>query len=157
TAAGLAAEAREKLKPMVVKLLDDAERSGGYIEPFKPVIRSLARSFGKAAGEEDEDDVFASPKDEAEKAAFLRAVCDSTASLFSLAEMVINESLVKSEYFAPFYEKLIRDSEGIPPQESDADFVDRLRLRDSWSLDEIEESLDHERPAKSSPFGQDPN
>jgi tetratricopeptide (TPR) repeat protein len=157
TAGGLAAEARERLKPMVVKLIDDAERSGGYIEPFKPVVRSLARSFGKAAGEDDEDDVVASPKDEADKAAFMREFCDSTPIRLSLAEMVISESLVKREYFAPFYEKLIRVSEGIPMQASDADFVDRLRLRESWSLDEVEESLDHERPAKSSPFGQDSN
>jgi tetratricopeptide (TPR) repeat protein/Flp pilus assembly protein TadD len=145
---GLAAGARERLKPLLLKRFNDAERSGEDLESFKPLIRALARSFGPF-GKESEDGAVASPKDEVEKAAFLRELCDSAPGGFSLAEMAINEALVKREHFAPFYEKLIRDSAGVPRDESDADFVDRLQRRTSWSLDEVEESLDHERATES--------
>ncbi|HEY6401724.1 MAG TPA: hypothetical protein VI479_09970, partial [Blastocatellia bacterium] len=131
---GLAAEARARLNPPLLKRFNDAERSGEDLESFKPLIRALSRTFGK----ESDDGVVASPKDEAEKAAFLRELCDSAPGGFSLAEMAINEALVKREHFAPFYEKLIRDSAGVSRDESDADFVDRLQRRTSWSLDEIE-------------------
>jgi tetratricopeptide (TPR) repeat protein len=150
---GLASVARERLKPLILKSFKEAERLGEEAESLKPLVRTLARSFGKEGSEEGpkggEDGVEASPKGEAEKAAYLRALCDSAPSDLSLAEMAVNEPLVKREHFAPFYEKLIRDAEGIPRYESDADFVDRLRSRTSWSLDEVEESLDHERAAQS--------
>ncbi|HZF38482.1 MAG TPA: tetratricopeptide repeat protein [Blastocatellia bacterium] len=149
---GLAADARARLKPLVLKRFNDAGLSGEEVESLKPLIRALARSFGKESvkegPKESEDGVVASSKDEAEKAAFLRGLCDSAPSRFSLAEIVVNEPLVKREHFALFYEKLIRDAKGIPQYESDADFVDRLRRRASWSLDEVEESLDHERAAQ---------
>ncbi len=141
---GLAAEARAKLKPMIVKRF--ADPSEAEIESLKPLIRALAASFGK----ENEDGVVeASAKDEAEKAAFLRELCDAVPSRLSLPEMVVSEPLVKGEYFAPFYETLIRDAQVTPSYESDSDFVDRLRTRSSWSLDEIEQSLDHERAAQT--------
>src|SRR5262249_14267979 len=141
---GLAAEARAKLKPLVVKRFNDAGRSDEEMESLKSLIRALARSFGKEG-----DGVVASPKDETEKAAFLRKLCDSAPSALSLAEMAINEPLVKREHFAPFYEKIIRDAKGISRYSSDADFVDRLRRRASWSLDEVEESLDLEGTSQS--------
>ena len=143
-ASGLAAEARRRLKPLLLKRFNDAERSGEDPESFKPLIRALARSFGK----EDEDGAAASPKEEAEKASFLRELCDSAPSGLSIARMAIDEALVKPELFAPFYEKMILDSAGASRHDSDADFVDRLRRRISWSLDEVEESLDHERSAE---------
>src|SRR5262245_36564035 len=146
---GLAAEARERLKPLVVKRFNDARRSDEELEQLKSLIRSIARSFGKETPKEDEDGVVFSTKDEAEKAAFLRELCDSAPGALSLAEMAIDETLVKREHFAPFYEKLIRDAEGISRYSADADFVDRLRMRFSWSLDEVEESFDHERAAQS--------
>src|SRR5262249_29182523 len=134
-----------KLKPLIVKRFNDAGRSDEGMESLKPLIRALARSFGK----EGEDGVEASPKDEAEKAAFLRELCNSAPSRLGLPEMAINEPLVKREHFASFYEKLIRGAEGVSRYSSDEDFVDRLRRRASWSLDEVEESLDHERAAQS--------
>ncbi|MBO0724463.1 MAG: hypothetical protein J2P52_02595 [Blastocatellia bacterium] len=147
---GLAAEARARLKPFLLKRFNDANRFDEAVESLKPLVRVLARSFGK----ETEDGVVASPKDEAEKAAFLRELCDSAPSDLSLEEMIINEQLVKREHFGPFYENLIRDSEGVSRYESDADFVDRLRRRTSWSLDEVEESLDHERTGQTGQTGQ---
>jgi tetratricopeptide (TPR) repeat protein len=140
----LAAEARARLKPLILSRLKDAERSNEDLESFKPLIRALARSFGK----EGPDGVEAAPKDEAEKAEFLVELCESAPNRFSLAEMIVHESLVDQERFTPFYEKLIQSSEGVSRNESDADFVDRLRRRASWSLDEVEESLDHERGAR---------
>jgi len=142
---GLAPEARARLKPLVVKRFKDAERADEGVESLVSLIRALARSFGKVSV----DGVVASPKDEAEKAAFLRELCDSAPDDLGLPEMAINEPLVKREHFAPFYEKVIRDAEGVSSYSSDADFVDRLRRRASWSLDEVEESLDHERAAQS--------
>jgi cellulose synthase operon protein C len=156
---GLAAEARERLKPLVVKLFNEARRSDEAVESLKSLIRAMARSFGKENPKEAEDGVVASTKDEAEEAAFLRELCDSAPGALSLAEMAIDEALVKREHFAPFYEKIIRDAEGISSYSSDADFVDRLRRRASWSLDEVEESLDHERSAQSATHvsAQDPH
>src|SRR5262249_51234756 len=157
----------ERLKPLVVKRFNDARRSDEEVEPLKSLIRAMARSFGKEGGKEGgkdtpkdaEDGVAASAKDEAEKTAFLRELCDSAPGALSLAEMVINEALVKREHFAPFYEKIIRDAEGVSRYSSDADFVDRLRRRASWSLDEVEESLDHERAEQSATrvSAQDPH
>jgi predicted Zn-dependent protease len=146
---GLAVEARERLKPLIIKRFNDSRRSDDDMELPRTLIRALARSFGK----ESDDGVVTSPKDEAEKAAFLRQLCDSAPGDISLAEMTISEQLVKREYFAPFYEMLIRGAEDISRYESDADFVDRLRRRASWSLDEVEESLDHDRAAQSETGG----
>ncbi|MGE0128597.1 MAG: tetratricopeptide repeat protein [Blastocatellales bacterium] len=148
---GLAAEARAKLKPMVVKRLSDSD---GEIESLKPLIRALAQSFSKEGGKEgdkeNEDGVVeASAKDEAEKAALLRELCDAAPDDLALPEMVVGEPLIQRGHFAPFYEMLARRSEAAPRYESDSDLVDRLRTRSSWRLDEIEESLDHERAAQS--------
>jgi tetratricopeptide (TPR) repeat protein len=156
---GLAAEARERLKPLLVKRFNDASRSDEEVEALKSLIRAMARSFGKETTKEAEDGVVATKKDEAEKATFLRELCDSAPGDLSLAEMAIDEALVKREHFAPFYEKIIRDAEGVSRYSSDSDFVDRLRRRASWSLDEIEESLDHERAAQSATHvsAQDPH
>ncbi|MGH9753569.1 MAG: tetratricopeptide repeat protein, partial [Blastocatellia bacterium] len=140
---GLAAEARARLKPLVVKRFNDAGHSDEEMESLKSLIRALAGLFGK----ESDDGAVTSPKEEAEKAAFLRELCNSAPDALSLAEMAINEPLVKREHFAPFFEMLIRGAEGISRYDSDADFVDRPRRRASWSLDEIEESLDHEKSA----------
>lgn len=141
---GLAAEARAKLKPMVAKHL--ADLSDEEMELLKPLIRALARSFGK---ENEDGGVETSAGDEAEKAAFLRELCDAAPGDLSLPEMAISEPLVKREHFAPFYKMLALRSEAAPGYESDSDFVDRLRTRSSWSLGEIEESLDHERAAQT--------
>jgi tetratricopeptide (TPR) repeat protein len=140
---GLAAETRAKLRPFVVKRLASASRAGEETEALKPLIRALARSFDKEEG------VAASPKDEAEKAAFLRQLCEAVSGDVALPEMAVREPLVKREHFAPFYEMLIQRTEGMQRYESDSDFVDRLQTRGAWSLDEIEESLDHE--AKGQP------
>ncbi|HEV2669006.1 MAG TPA: hypothetical protein VG324_29085, partial [Blastocatellia bacterium] len=132
-----------------------AERADEGVESLESLIRALARSFGKVSA----DGVVTSPKDEAEKAAFLRELCDSAPDDLGLPEMAINEPLVKREHFAPFYEKLIHDAEGISRYNSDADFVDRLRRHGSWSQNEIEESLDHERasPSATQVHAQDSN
>ncbi|HKC88325.1 MAG TPA: hypothetical protein VKG02_20230, partial [Blastocatellia bacterium] len=92
---GLAADARAKLKPLLVKRFNSEGRSGEELESLKSLIRALARSFGK----ENEGGVVTTPKDEAEKAAFLRELCDSAPRALSLPEMAINEPLVKREYF----------------------------------------------------------
>jgi tetratricopeptide (TPR) repeat protein len=146
---GLAAEARTKLQPYVVKRLVSINRNSSRydnrsdeeMESLKPFIRTLTKSFGK---ESDDGEVVTSPKDEAEKAAFLRGLCESVTGDVMLAEMAVREPLVKREYLAPFYEMLVRRTQGISSYESDSDFVDRLQTRRAWSVDEIEESLDHE-------------
>ncbi|HKQ74995.1 MAG TPA: hypothetical protein VJ810_14970 [Blastocatellia bacterium] len=142
---GLAADARGKLKPLILKRFNGAGGSDGEMGSLKSLIRALSRSYGK----ETEDGVVISPEEETEKVALLRQLCDAAPGDLSLPEMVINESLVKTEHFTPFYEALIRGAEGRPRYESDADFVDRLRTRRSWGLDEVEESLDHERSLRS--------
>jgi tetratricopeptide (TPR) repeat protein len=144
---GLAAEARAKLRPFAVKRLTAInrdhydDRADAEVESLKQLIRAIAKSFEKDGGKDD----AASPKDEAEKAAFLRGLCESVGRDVLLAELAIRESLVKREHFAPFYEMLARRTEGVSRYDSDSDFVDLLQRRSAWSVDEIEEALDHER------------
>jgi tetratricopeptide (TPR) repeat protein/Flp pilus assembly protein TadD len=162
---GLAVEARAKLKPMIVERLNNTNHSDEAVESLKPLIRALAQSFReegrrqnkRVSDASDAEPEPPSPKDEAEKAAFMRELCESAPGVLALPEMTISEALVKREHFAPFYEMLIQGSEGAPRYESDADFVDRLRRRSSWSLEEIEESLDHERAAQTTTRSGDRN
>ncbi len=146
---GMAVDARAKLKQLILKRLG---RDGGADEEMgslMSLIRALTRSFGK----ETENGVITSLKDETEKAAFLRELCDSAPGSLYLPEMIISDPLVKSEYLGPFYEMLIRGSEDAPRFISDLDFIERLRKRVSWTLEEVEESLDHERSRSETPGG----
>jgi hypothetical protein len=127
---------------MIVKRLTDTAEL--EVESLKPLIRALALSIGKR---NEDGAIVPSSKDEAERAAFLRELCDAAPTHLWLPEMAVGEPLVDRGHFAPFYEMLVRGAEGMPRYESDADFVDRLRRRTTWSLDEIEESLGHEESA----------
>jgi tetratricopeptide (TPR) repeat protein len=159
---GLADEARARLKPLIVKRHDAATDPDKELEALKPLVRALAKSFGKAAGKPDGNgsetaEAALSKKDEAEKAVFLRELCESMPGALALPSMVIEESLVDREHLAPFYETLINGSEGIPRHRSDSDFVDLTRRRSSWSLEEIEESLDRRRAGQTgAPADTDP-
>ncbi|MEP7343483.1 MAG: tetratricopeptide repeat protein [Acidobacteriota bacterium] len=131
---GLAVEARAKLRPFVVGNLNDSSRESWRsdkkdFEQLKPLLRTLADSFGKA--------------DESGKAVFLRQLCEAAPKDVGLAGMAIRESLVARNQRAPFYEMLARRTEGFSSYASDSSFVELAKAHPAWSVDEIEEALDH--------------
>jgi Flp pilus assembly protein TadD len=135
---GLAAEAREQLRPFVVKRLiesgsnlagNSSRADGQSFEAYKPFIHALADSFGKA--------------DETARAAFLRQLCEAAPKNVGLAEMVVRESLVSRNRLTPFYELLRARTAGFQNYQSDSNFVDAVKKHPNWSIDEIEEALDH--------------
>jgi hypothetical protein len=131
---GLAAEARAKLQPFVVGNLNDSSRESWRgdkkdFEQFKPLLRALADSFGKA--------------DESGKAVFLRQLCEAAPKDIGLAGMAIRESLVARNQLAPFYEMLVKRTEGFSSYASDSSFVELAKAHPAWSVEEVEEALDH--------------
>ncbi len=128
---GLAAEARARLKPFLVARLNSRDDS------IKPLLHAVAKSFGKA-----EDDAL-SPKDEAGKTAFLRELCEAAAKDASLPETIIRDRMVKRDAWGPFYEMLVKRTEGVSRYSNDYDFAQQLRERSGWSLEEVEEAIDH--------------
>lgn len=134
---GLAAEARATLRPMVVRRIEEEA-----FDDARPLIHALARSFGKPS--EDGESPL-TEKEEAARAAFLRELCDAVPRDASLPEMILRERLVKREAWAPFYEMLIRRTEGVSRYSSDYDFVEQLREHSAWSAEEVEEAIDHQR------------
>ncbi len=128
---GLQAEARAKLLPLVVgRLSNVSEKDPGTL---MQLIRSLAESFEPASR----------PASAAEKAAYLRQIVDAVPKNVGLAEMIVRESLVARNQLAPFYQVLVQHSGGFAGWESDSDFVDQAKTHPTWSLEEIEEVLDH--------------
>lgn len=102
---GLAEKAREKLPPIIVKFLqnNDAERS----EDFKNLIRAVAASF----------------KDEGEKSAYFLQILDKRPTDKSLAEMLINESLIGKNRRNEFYELLMERNDGFSGYAYDYNFT----------------------------------
>lgn len=134
---GLQAEARATLQPFIVwrlkEIRREAWRSDGQLEKdfetLKPLIRALGESFGKA--------------NDGGKVAWLRQLCEAAPGDTLLAEMAVRESLVSRAQFAPFYELLVKRTEGFSSYASDFDFEDRLRTHPTWSAEEVEEAQDH--------------
>ncbi len=156
---GLQEEARATLQPYVIWRLNnlplEALRSGGQVEKefesLKPLVRSLAESFDDVRGSGfSRNGSTANPlppkgvaTNFAEKAAFLRQLCEAVPKDVGLAEMVVRESLVARNQLAPFYELLVARTAGFSGYQSDSNFVDMAKKHANWSLDEIEEALDH--------------
>ena len=139
---GLAAEARAKLRPLVIERLneidreDNYENSGNGMEQLTPLIRSLVASFNDKL-QESENSAISS-----EKARFLQGLCDATPKNTALPELVIRNTLVTRNHLAPFYEILINRTEALARYELDADFVELLRDHPDWTLEELEAYLD---------------
>ncbi|MFN0088007.1 MAG: tetratricopeptide repeat protein, partial [Blastocatellia bacterium] len=138
---GLAAEARAALKPILVRRLNEDE-----FDTARPLILALARSFGKAGGEEEAP---LSESEEAARAAFLRDLCAAVPGNTPLPEMILREHLVKREARAPFYEMLISRTEGVSRYSHDYDFAEQLREHSAWTAEEVEEKIDHRRDEAS--------
>lgn len=134
---GLQSEARARLQPLVVKRLGSINRdsssygneAGKEFETLKPLIRALTGTFGRA--------------NEAGRTLFLRQLCEAVPRDTLLAEMIVSESLVAENQFAPFYEMLAKRSAGFSGWESNSDFVDWRSTHPTWSREEIEEAMDH--------------
>ncbi|MBS1786452.1 MAG: hypothetical protein JST85_01945 [Acidobacteria bacterium] len=131
---GLQAEARAKLQPLVIKRLAAINRNTEKeFEPLKPLVRSLAESFGLPKN---------GAANEAEKSGFFLQIAEAIPKDTNLAELIVRESLVAHDRLAPFYELLAQRSGGFSAWESDSDFVDQSKTHPTWSLEEIEEALD---------------
>jgi predicted Zn-dependent protease len=140
---GLAGEARAKLSPLIVKRLNAGEgESGKEFESLKPLIRSLAESFESQPPKGGTTNVIGTAS-AIHQATYLRQIAEAVSANVALPEMVIRERLVKNDQFAPFYELLVKRSAGFAGWESNSDFADHVKTHPLWSVEEIEEALDH--------------
>jgi tetratricopeptide (TPR) repeat protein len=152
---GLAAEAREKLFPVVVAQValfsdyesDDAnansagDRRQQQLGNLRALIRALADSFREGSDEASADE----PREaraEIARGKFFYALSEAVGDNNLLPKMSIKEPLVAKEHLRPFYELLIKRSPPLSSYERDYDYT--AQLDNTWSVDEAEESLDQE-------------
>jgi tetratricopeptide (TPR) repeat protein len=162
---GLAAEAREKLFPLVVAQVtslsdyeSDNENANSYINPvaaerqkqfesLRELIRALANSFEEGTGEMSADEPRA-PRTEIARAKFFYKLSEAVSDNNLLPKMSIKESLVSQGQLGPFYELLIKRSLPLSSYERDYDYT--AQLSNTWSAEEAEEALDQELAYKIS-------
>lgn len=138
---GLQAEARAKLQPLVIKRLSAINReTEKEFESLKPLVRSLAESFEMPKG---------ATVNEVAKADFLKQIIEAVSKDTGLAEMVVRESLVARNQLAPFYGLLVQRSGGFAAWESDSNFADQSKTHPTWTLEELEDALDHAGTTRS--------
>jgi tetratricopeptide (TPR) repeat protein len=124
---GLAAQARAKLPPIIIKFLQthNAENS----EDFQNLIRAVAASFDS----------------EAEKSAYFLEILSRRPTDTSLAAMLVNESLIGKNEQAKFYELLI--ARGGKLDSYDYDY--KSALEKSWTISDAESVYDLENEYKT--------
>ncbi|HEY0099537.1 MAG TPA: tetratricopeptide repeat protein [Pyrinomonadaceae bacterium] len=172
---GLAAEAREKLFPLVVAQVavfndheSDNEGANFYantygenrqkqLKSLRELIRALAVSFREGSDEVTSDEVSAGeprePQAEAARAKFFYRLSEAVSDNNLLPKMSIKESLISQGQLRPFYELLIKRSPALSSYERDYDYT--AQLDNTWSADEAEEALDQELGYKiSEPPGE---
>jgi cellulose synthase operon protein C len=145
---GLAAEARQKLLPIISAELQRItfyeasywDRDDKDFEALKPLLRALAASFAP------QPDAELSPQTEAAKANFFRQLCAAVPESLRLPEMLLDETVIHSSQRGPFFQMLIERSEGLSSYQRDTDFIELLRS--FWSAPEAEAVLDHKRDFK---------
>ncbi|HSK71855.1 MAG TPA: tetratricopeptide repeat protein [Pyrinomonadaceae bacterium] len=125
----LSGEAREKLKPVIVKFLEnfDAEDSGD----FQNLIRAVAASF----------------VDEAEKSAYFLHILERRPTDTSLAEMLTGENLVAKSEQGKFYELLIERGEGLSSYTYDYNF--KSVQQRAWTIADAESIYEQDNEFKA--------
>lgn len=148
---GLAAEARNRLAPFVVKRLKAT--GSGYdaakeFEGLKPLLAALSASFGRTvtdvstgAADDGEGVVPLPGADEEMKAAFFRRLCDAVPEDTELPRLVVEEGLVRRALLGDFYALLVERSSGPQSYEYDYQFTDFAR--NSFGSADPEPAFDH--------------
>ncbi|HEV2801670.1 MAG TPA: tetratricopeptide repeat protein [Pyrinomonadaceae bacterium] len=159
---GLAAEAREKLSPIVVEQVaqfsdyeidDDNANSFGtgerqkQLQSLRELIRALARSVRAGSDEASGDEPRDTQADGA-RAKFFYKLSEAVSNNNLLPKMLIKESLISDAHLRPFYELLIKRSPALSSYERDYDYT--AQLANTWSTAEAEEALDQELAYKIS-------
>jgi tetratricopeptide (TPR) repeat protein len=157
---GLAAEAREKLFPLVAKQVSDfgdyesdypnlsyGEEREKKLESFRAMIRALADSF-REGGDDSGEGKSLSPQAERARAQFFYKLSEAVDDSNLLPEMLIKESLIAQSELEPFYQMLIERSSPLNSYERDYDYT--AQFNSAWSADEAEEALDQESNYKIS-------
>jgi tetratricopeptide (TPR) repeat protein len=158
---GLAAEARQRLFPVLAKqvsLFGDYDSDSGdsnyggeerqkRLESLQGMIRSLADSFRENRDKSSADKPL-SPQAETARASFFYKLSEATPDSNLLPIMLIKESLIAESHRGPFYESLIKRSSPLSSYERDYDYT--AQLNNTWSADEAEEALDRENGYKVS-------
>jgi tetratricopeptide (TPR) repeat protein len=163
---GLAAEAREKLTPVVVEQVAffsdyesdnenenyDGEERQKQLRSLRELIRALARSFGEGGDEASAVEPL-DPQAEIARAKFFYKLSQAVGDNSLLPKMLIKESLISNDSFGQFYELLIKRSPSLSSYERDYDYT--AQLDNTWSAAEAEEALDQELGYKiSEPTGE---
>ena len=146
---GLAAEAREKLLPVVTKKLKDAGYSYSSNKKFaeaRTLVVALASSFAPTTAEAAEGEAPRQPLPKAveeARAALLRKLCDAAEDEKEIARMIVEERLVGRQQLGDFYSLLVEHSEGISSYSHDYEFV--TFTQNALGVRDVEEAFDHAR------------
>lgn len=152
---GLAAEAREKLFPVVVAQVaffndyesdnENANSAGEkrqkQLARLRELIRALADSFREGSAEVNADEPR-EPQTEIARAKFFYKLSEAVGDNNLLPKMLIKESLIAEGQLKPFYELLIKRNPPLSSYERDYDYT--AQLSNTWSAGEAEETLDQE-------------
>jgi tetratricopeptide (TPR) repeat protein/lipopolysaccharide biosynthesis regulator YciM len=125
---GLSSKARETIKPLLIERLKSADS----FDSLRLLVHALSKSYSDAQA--------------GEVAAFLHGLCEAAPKNIELPQAVIREGLIDRSGRAPFYEMLIaRSSEDAAAQAQDFEYLQLRREHPDWSIEDVEETLDHRR------------
>jgi cellulose synthase operon protein C len=122
---------------------DSAERKQQFAN-FGNLIRTLARSFSPDASEESP----LSPAVEAKKARFFAQLCAAAPDNRFLAQFLLQNSLVSRHEAGPFYQILIKRSDGMSAYERD--YAYSGLMTESFDDSTVEYAIDQETDYKRS-------
>jgi tetratricopeptide (TPR) repeat protein len=151
---GLAAEAREKLLPVVTKKLKDAGHSYSTNKKFaeaRTLVAALASSFAPTTGESAEGEAPRRPLPKAvedARAALLRKLCDAAEDEKEVAQMIVEERLVGRQQLGGFYSLLVEHSGGLSSYSRDYEF--ETFTQNALGVRDVEEAFDHARAFRAS-------
>lgn len=140
---GLAAEAREKLLPVVSKWLKEAGEfyeSNKQFEEAKTLAVALAKSFGDA----DEGDDSQSPlskSDEEARAAYMRKLCEAAPEDTELPRVIVEDGLVGRARLGDFYELLVSRAGALSSYEQDYEFA--AFAQSAFGVEDVDEAFEH--------------
>ncbi|MBV9924579.1 MAG: tetratricopeptide repeat protein [Acidobacteria bacterium] len=145
---GLAAEARERLLPVVSKRLKEAgyfyESNEEFAEAKKLVV-ALAQSFGGAG---DDSQTPLSKSDEEARAAYMRKLCEAAPDETELPRIMVEEKLVGRAQRGEFYALLVERTSGLSSYEHDYEFVEFTQ--NTFGVEDVDEAFDHANSFKVS-------
>ena len=118
---------------------DSSERKQQFID-LGNLIRTLARSFSSV---DPDSEAQLSPAVEAKKARFFASLCAAAPDNRFLPEFLLRNKLVSRREAAPFYQILIKGTQGLPTY--DRDYAYSGLMSNSFDESTVEYALDLER------------